>query len=61
MKKVLCVSLLLFVFCLLFSPFLSLAFPGKYRDHVYFRIAYNVIVYNTSLNPDHWLRYKNGV
>ena len=46
MKKVLYFSLFLFIFCILFSPFLSFAFPDKFRDHVYFRLAYNVIVNN---------------
>ncbi len=46
MKKVICFSLFLFVFCILFSPFISLALPDKFRDHIYYRLGYNVIVNN---------------
>lgn len=46
MKKVLYSILFLFVFCILFSPFISLALPDKFRDHIYCRLGYNVIVNN---------------
>lgn len=45
-KKTIGISVFLSFLCIMISPFISLLLPDRFRDHVYYRLGYNVIAYN---------------